>query len=143
MKNIFVSILIAFMAMPALAPWFSDGAVHAMHDQQATHHNSEANDSHNAHDHLADKQSSVHHPIHFDVVTYFTEFLHVDLKTPNQYILESPSPDAHDIDFATTYIKIPPSRYKIAFVQVNARPDWPWPLSDSTPLYLSTQRLRI
>lgn len=144
MKNGFLTILIMLFVFPAFTPWLSHGAVHALHDHQAKHHGEESHShGHEGHDHDAEKEQAVHHPIHFDAVTYFSEYLHVELKSPEQTVLKAPAQDLHDIDYTLTdAINIAP-RYELASVQSRAPPDMRRLRPDKTPLYLSTQRLRI
>ena len=149
MKNAFFSVLIALLVLPAFTPWMPHGMVHALHNHQESHHQSrqQADQGHGhdhaAHDHETQTQASDHHPIILDVVTYFSEYLHVDLQSPDQVVLKAPTPDLHDIVFILPADIKPQHRYEQASAQSRAPPDWRWHRPDNTPLYLSTQRLRI
>jgi hypothetical protein len=149
MKNVLFSVLIALLVLPAFTPWMPHGAVHALHDHQEYHHQSsqQAKQSHGhghaGHDHSAQTQASDHHPINFDVVTYFSEYLHVDIQSPDQVVLKAPAPELNDITFILSTDIEPPHLYELASAQSRAPPDWRWYRPDNTPLYLSTQRLRI
>lgn len=144
MKNGFLTILIMLFVLPAFTPWLPHGAVHALHDHQAKHHGEESHShGHEGHDHEAEQGQAVHHPIHFDAVTYFSDYLHVDLQSPDQTALKAPSLDKHDIDYTIAAIIKPMPRYELASVQSRAPPDTRRLRPDKTALYLSTQRLRI
>lgn len=91
MKNGFFTILIMLFVLPAFSPWLPHGAVHALHDHQAKHHGAKNHGhGHEGHDHDAVGRQVVHHPIQFDVITYFSDFLHVDLQSPGQKRYKSP-----------------------------------------------------
>lgn len=145
MKNSFLTILIMFFVLPAFTPWLPHGAAHALHDHQAKHHGAEENHSHGyeGHEHHAENEQAVHHPIHFDAVTYFSDYLHVDLQSPEQTVLKAPALDTHDIDYPLVAAINPMPRYELASVQSRAPPDMRRLRPDKTPIYLSTQRLRI
>lgn len=139
MKNGFLTILILLFVLPVFTPWLPHGAVHALHDHQAKHHGAESH----GHGHDVVSEQAVHHPIHFDAVTYFSDYLHVDLKNAANSVLKAPLLDSHEIDTALAPIYEPLPRYERASVQSRAPPDTRWQRPDKTPIYLSTQRLRI
>ncbi len=150
MKNTFFSVLIALLVLPAFTPWMPHGAVHVLHDlQESYHHNRNTSDKvahgheHVAHDHDIQTQASNHHAINLDAVTYFSEYLHVDLQSPDRIILTASAQDSQDSDFAFTATLSPQHRYELTSVQSRAPPDWRRHRPDKTPLYLSTQRFRI
>ena len=126
------------LALPAIMPTFSHGSIHGFHNHDQSHHGSFKADVHSH-----EIEQSFEHPVHFDITTYYSDYLHVDLKTQHQFMLQAPTLDIQDIDLAITADIKPLSRYEIASVQARAPPDWQRPLSGNTPLYLSTQRLRI
>ncbi len=147
MKKCSFLAFITLLLLPAFTPWLPHSAVHALHDHQESHHQSrtDANDehSHAEHDHNIQTQASDHHSIGLDAVTYFSEYLHVDLQNVHQATLIAPMKDSQDIDLTFTANLIPEHRYELTFVQSRAPPDWSRHRPDNTPLYLSTQRLRI
>ncbi len=144
MKNALFSVLITLLVLPAFAPLLSHGAAHALHDHQAEHHGVQSHGhSHEEHDHKAQTQEVAHHPISFDVVTYFSDYLHVDLQSSDQVVLKTPGSDAYDTDFTVAAAIEPQHRYELTSVQSRAPPDWRRHRPDNTHLYLSTQRLRI
>jgi hypothetical protein len=144
MKNFIILLFVFLMAFPAFTPLLSHGAIHALHDHQAKHHGEESHGhGHEGHDHDAVNEQAVHHPIHFDTVTYFSDYLHVDLQNLQQTVLKSPALDTHDIDYPLAAVINPIQRYELASVQSRAPPDTRRLRPDKTSLYLSTQRLRI
>lgn len=144
MKNGFFTILIMLFVLPAFSPWLPHGAVHALHDHQAKHHGAKNHGhGHEGHDHDAVGRQVVHHPIQFDVITYFSDFLHVDLQSPGQSAIKAPALDTYDIDYTIPAAINPMPHYELASVQSSAPPDARRLRPDKTPLYLSTQRLRI
>lgn len=90
--------------MPALSGWLPHGAVHALHDHQSQHHSTEKSHDHGheGHGHDGVSQEAVHHTIHFDAVTYFNDYLHVDLQNPEQTVLKSPVFETQDTDYTLT-----------------------------------------
>jgi hypothetical protein len=143
-ENGFLTILIMLFVLPAFTPWLSHGAVHALHDHQAKPHGEESHShDHEGHDHDTASEQAVHHPIHFDAVTYFSDYLHVDLQSPGQTVFKAPALDRYDIDYTVMVAIDPMPRYELASVQSRAPPDMRRLRPDKTPLYLSTQRLRI
>ena len=144
MKNGFLAILITLFVLPAFTPWLSHNAAHNFHEHQAKHH---VKETHNhgfvGHNHHSDSEQAVHHPIHFDAVTYFSDYLHVDLQSPEQTVLKAPIFDIYDIDFLPVARLAPMARYELDSVQSRAPPDAYRLRPDKTPVYLSTQRLRI
>lgn len=144
MKNSLAFVLIALLMIPAFVPWMPHGTIHALHDHQAEHHGVESHGhSHDKHDHNCPDEQTAHHSINFDVSTYFSDYLHVDLQSPEQAVLKAPVPEAHDIDYTLGAFIEPAPRYELASVQSRAPPDGRRLEPDKTPLYLSTQRLRI
>lgn len=149
MKNAFYSILMTLLVLPAFTPWLSHGVVHAFHDHQESHHQSDTttnNDdghSHDNHDHGTQTQASNHHPISLDAVTYYSDFLHVDLQKTNQFTLNAPAPDLQDFEYMVSKALPMPNLYELASVKSRAPPDWRRLHSEQLPPYLLTQRLRI
>ena len=144
-----LSLLILLMVLPAALPWMPHGTVHALHDQHANHHerSSHSGDAHD-HQHLASGHTdhaveSVHHEIAVDIVTYFNDYLHVDLQHPEQTAFNAPSMDVQDMDFdsAANFLLLP--RFELASIQNLAPPDLQRTTLNHTPLYLFTQRIRI
>lgn len=138
MKNIFLSILIALFVLPAFTPWMPHGVIHAFHDHQTAHHGLEENNK------GIENQQAFHHPIQFDAVTYFSDYLHVELQNPDQIQVKKPIFDTQSIDFSLTAVLINPlPHYEMASLHSRVPPDWRRHKSNNIPLYISTQRLRI
>ena len=144
MKNGSLSILILFLVLPAFTPLLPHGAIHALHNHQAKHHGTENHaHGHEEHNHSNENKQAAHHPIHFDAVTYFTDYLHVDLQSPEEIILKAPSQNSHDLVYTLAEATTPIARYELSSIQSRAPPDIRWLRPDKMPLYLSTLRLRI
>jgi len=142
MKKVISTFIVLLMVLPAFTPWLPHNVIHELHDHQAQHHSSQDhNHGHKGHNHQ--EKQTIHHPIHFDAATYFTDFLHVDLQPPEKIALKSPVFDTQDIDFTFASVADISLQEKLITVQSRAPPDMlrPWP--SKTPLYLSTQRIRI
>lgn len=151
MKNLLLSFMLVLMALPAALPWMPHGAAHALHDQHATHHEDKCfsqktyphDHKHLASGHANHAEKSAHHAIAVDIVTYFNDYLHVDLQSPDQTAFAAPSQHALDMDFDEATGFFLPQRFELAFVQNRAPPVWQSAPLNHTPIYLSTQRIRI
>ena len=144
MKNALLSVMILMLVFPAFTPWLPHGAIHALHDHQAEHHGVESHGhSHEGHSHDSKNEQTASHSIHFDVITYFSDYLHVDLQSPEQTVLKAPTKDTQDIEYALTDAIASELRYELTALKSRAPPDMRRLRPDKTPLYLSTQRLRI
>jgi|TARA_R110000868_G_scaffold49101_3_gene158528 hypothetical protein len=143
MKKILFSVLIALFVLPAFTPLMPHDGIHALHD-----HHSVQTHAH-VHDHAAqgsdDKKTQVsdHHPIRFDAVSYFNDYLHVDLQNSEKIILKAPAPGSQNVKFTTFAAFVSAQRYQRNSVQSRAPPNWQRLKPKNTPVYLSTQRLRI
>lgn len=117
-------------------------ALQAMHVQQEKHHG--RGDDHDHHGRSHDVQSSVSHSVHFDVVTYFSDYLHVELKNTDHADLKKPTLDSQKIEFMQLAVFMPPAYAPSAYIQTTGPPPDNWRLIHSSlPVYLATQRLRI
>ena len=143
MKKFSALFLILTFMLPTFGPWMPHDALRVIHVQQEQHHG----DSEGQHDHYSDThdtKSKASHSIHFDVVTYFSDYLHVDLKNADYAALSVPyggnAPD-YMMGVDITASSFPP----ISDTQATGPPpDYEWRMSSSaTPIYLATQRLRI
>lgn len=141
MKRLLAIFLMLLFAFPAFAPWMPHDALEELHVQQEKHHGIEATaNSHHGHSHQAEQ--SVSHSIHFDVVTYFNDYLHVDLQQANQAAWDVPSFDTHVVAFIQMAEINPPLLLPAKGSEIRGPPDWRSSRS-TTPIYLTTQRLRI
>jgi hypothetical protein len=78
-------------------------------------------------------------------VTYFSDYLHVDLKNTDHASLSAPTHDSHAIDYMMVADILAPSFSPSSSIQTTGPPpDYDWRMSrPGTPVYLATQRLRI
>lgn len=138
-----VSVLLTFMlVMPAFAPWVSHGAMHALHDSHiAAHHGSDQH-NHHSYEHHYQHKADLLHSLHLDFVSYFKDYLHVDLSKPEHGGIDFASADLQDFDPPLDIAFYSKLSRSISF-HSRAPPDYSelWPAK--LPLYLSTQRLRI
>ena len=150
MKKSFITYLLVFQFLiPTLAPWFPHGALHAIHDQHQSHH---AESTHADKFGLQDRAKrgngqlahiGDHHPVNLDAVTYFRDYLHVDLQAPATIALVAPAQEYQDFDFEPGFGLLSQQRYELASIKIHAPPDWRASELNQLPLYLSTQRFRI
>lgn len=135
--------------MPALLPWLPHGSMHALHNHQEKHSQNRSQlgvvhgHAHLAHDHKQQTSTSEHHPITLDVSAYFSDYLHVDLQHRNRDDLTASTQDSEKFDYTLTTDLLPQPRYELASVQNHPPPDRQKLRAENTPLFLSTQRLRI
>ncbi len=141
MKNVLGTFLILIFLLPTFGPWMPNDALQVLHVQQERHHGGSA--EHHGHSHDAKAKAS--HSVHFDVVTYFSDYLHVDLKNADNTALSLPAPDTHATDYMMVADVLPPSFSPSSGIQTTGPPpDYDWRMSrPGTPVYLATQRLRI
>lgn len=144
MKNMIVTLLALFIMLPAFAPWFPHSTLHSLHDNRSRHHIEEShNHGHEGHSHSASYEQEIHHPLHFDIVTYFSDYLHVDLQNPEYAALKVDTQDHEGADYIIAKTS-PLLAQPIALSQnTRAPPDAVKRDNGKTPLYLSTQRIRI
>ncbi len=144
MKNFTHVFLILLFVLPALGPWMPHNALQALHVQQERHHGGSA-EHHDHHNDTHDTKTSISHSIHFDVVTYFSDYLHVDLKNADRTVLSVPTHDSPAFDYTVVTDIVISSFFSISGIQATGPPpDHDWRMSRPvTPVYLSTQRLRI
>jgi hypothetical protein len=139
MKKLLSLMLVCMLVLPALAPWMPHGAMHALHDNHiAADHSFTHTHSHDDHLHSTD----THHPINVDIVSYYKDYLHVDLKKPEKTLTQLPLLDLQHLDILLP-LAIYPVRDTLAYLHNRAPPDYALQQPDKLPLYLSTQRLRI
>ena len=147
MKKCLFAVLIFMMVLPALLPWMPHSSAKSLHIQQEAHHANQhkthAHSHYHGEDHDSGSDQSMSHSFHADIITYFSDYLHVDLKNPDQAVFKAPSQSIDDIEFLLITSFAPLNRYELASVKSRAPPDWRQVRSENTPLYLSTQRLRI
>lgn len=150
MKESFITYLLVFLfLLPTLAPWFPHEALHAINDQHQSLHAESAHadkfglqdSAKRAHGQLA--RMGDHYPINLDAVTYFRDFLHVDLRAPAPVALVALALGYQDFDIDPAIGLLTQKRYELASIKIHAPPDWRASEPNQLPLYLSTQRFRI
>ena len=142
MKKIISLLLTLMLILPAFAPLLPHEAVHVLQDSHASAHHNADHHGHHHHEHKDHHQVYAQYSLPLDIVTYFKDYLHVDLKKPEHTNLNLDVSSEQDLDQSlnfVTYSKL----HQTLNINSRAPPDnnrlWP----DSIPLYLSTQRLRI
>ena len=151
MNRLLSSFFIVLLALPMALPWMPHGVAHALHDQSISHR--EANlHSRAAHSHAAehlqdrfveDAQSTTHHSIDVSVVTYFDEYLLVDLASSKKIVSAISANPMQDIDFHWAPHASPKHDYMQTSHRDRAPPIWRTFRPNHTPVYLNTQRFRI
>jgi len=151
MKKIAAFSLFLLPALPAFLPWLPHGVAHAVHDYQKSHHQISSHSTSQryglgnaSHGHNEGTQESLHHVINIDVLTYFSDHLHVDLRSPKPVVLTAPARDSQNIEFLAVANFLPQQGFELAFTQNRGPPDYDWRIfRPDTSLYLTTRRLRI
>jgi len=141
MKKTLVALLAIIIVLPAFLQVMPHGVDHALHQTKV--HSSAVNHGHNHDDHGHATHDDMHHAINLDVVTFYDEYLHVNLQTPDQVIVELPDLNTENISFDIIAHNAPVSRHELSSVQSRSPPDWRSFRAENTPLYLSTLRFRI
>jgi hypothetical protein len=140
MKNFLPAFLILIFMLPAFGPWMPHSALQALHVQQERHHG----DSGDHHGHSHDLGAEADHPVLFNVLTYFSDYLHVDLKSADHADLKKPVLATQELDFMQLAVLIPPAYAPSSDIQITGLPLESGRLTrPGLPVYLATQRLRI
>ena len=142
--------MLVILMLPAFLPFASHDTLHAIHDSHAFHqqdsHNRDGHGhqrDHHENDHLNETVTNAHHPIAIDIVSYYSDFLHVDLRQTDSAPLVPVVDLDQDIDYDMTADIAAQSRYELASLRLRAPPDKHVYNQDYSPLYLTTLRLRI
>lgn len=139
MKNVLAVFLLLVFMLPAFGPWMPQGTLATLHIEQEKHHQDIA-----SHDHDAYVQDFSGHSVHLDVVTYFNDYLHVDLKNADNVFLAAPSLDVHAVTYAFVTDSNATIPVPVSDTQTTGPPDKGWLASRTKlPVYFATQRLRI
>lgn len=141
MKRLLALLLLLVFTFPSFGAWMPHAALKKLHLQQKKHHGIETSE-HSHHGHSHDAKSGVSHSVHFDVVTYFNDYLHVDLQKADHAAWDAPSLDTLDIAYVQVAEITPPSYLPAKDQEIRGPPDWRLSRS-TTPVYFTTQRLRI
>ncbi|MGH1402898.1 MAG: hypothetical protein ACRBDL_01515 [Alphaproteobacteria bacterium] len=142
MKRALIALMITMIALPAFLQVMPHGIDHALHQAKVHYAHNDHGHDHND-DHRHDAHEDDHHAINLDIVTFYDDYLHVDLQSQDHVALEQPVQDVQDLDSDMVTGIMFVSRYELSPVQSRAPPDWQSIHTHNTPLYLSTQRLRI
>ncbi|MGH1378733.1 MAG: hypothetical protein ACRBB3_07910 [Alphaproteobacteria bacterium] len=138
MKRSFATLLALLMVLPVLLQVMPHDVIHALHKAQDHHITLEDKDHHSHKEHSDD-----HHAISIDIVTFYDEYLHVDIQSPDNITLSKPTQDIDNAIIATYIHERPTLRNELSGINSRAPPDHRAFTPDSTPIYLSTERLRI
>jgi len=151
MKKVFITFLVAFLVLPAFIQWVPHGFVHAMQNHKTGHHQktSQVKNVHN-HDHQDSNshntrdQASTYHAVDLNFVTYFNDFLHIDLQRTDQTAIQSLAQEIQGIDISSLDNDLINYGFNAVFTQNRAPPGYDRSsLYLKPPLYLATKRLRI
>lgn len=142
--SIFIMALIIMPAFFVLLPHDVAHALHAGYHQSYDHGDNTHGKKHNSHSHEEQAQESVHHPINLDIVTYYNDYLQIDLQSHAQAFLAYPVEYSQDIDSNFPANLLPQQCCNLASLQMqNSPPSDRRECKQNTSIYLSTQRLRI
>lgn len=138
----------ALIVMPAffvLLPHNIAHALHAGYHQSYDHRDYTPEQEHCSHSHEEQTPESVHHPIHLDIVTYYNDYLQIDMQSHAQAFLTYPVEYSQDIDSTLPLNLLPQQCCNLASLQMQNSPpsDRRESSKQNTSIYLSTQRLRI
>lgn len=152
MNRLIASFLVFVMALPVVLPWMPHDAVHALHNQQVWHGGANSS-THLAHQHTIehshtrtaeDFQASSHHAIDLNAVTYFDEYLLVDFAKAKQVVSLQSGKAKQGAGLNRPQPNTVPPAFVEATIQNRAPPAWQTlQRPPYTPVYLTTQRLRI
>jgi len=145
MKTVRITLLFVLFVLPMLAPWASHDILQAMHSYHESHHKVEVHTHHDDGHQTKVVLKNTSHPLHFDIVTYFRDYLHVDLPNPQQDIFQVAKKQVQTGDLETNNFVYNIPSPRLASLKEEAPPDNYFLLSlfSNEGLYLSTQRLRI
>lgn len=146
MRKCVILLLMMAMITPSILPWLPHDALHAVHDAHMAHHQSHKHNSHHHYEHNNHHQhtNAANHSIQIDVVSFFSDYLHLDLKQANNIDHETPHSTGEYFDFPTLN-SISNWNIQVASFQNRGPPsDFErYSTPNSPPVYLATQRFRI
>ena len=170
MRKTLSILMIALLVSPSFATWLPDDVILSLHknnlehyvigshshsDQQHGHEHSPSEHSQQEHGHKnksddfnQDTVLNDHHPIHFDITTYFSDTLNVELQRANQSspdynALKLSDLDLSGLDFLLVTLKKPQHYYYLLPSKSHIPLHWKVFNSNPFPPYLATARLRI
>lgn len=122
MNRAFHILLIAIFILPVFGHFVPQNIAHALHDHSKSHHHPQ--DHHEG-----------------DTIGSLGDYLHIELQSPERVTLKSPVLEILDSDFSFKEILSDQASGSVSMAQAREPPNRR--RQDNTPLYLSTQRLRI
>ena len=165
MKKTLSILMIVLLVSPAFATWLPDNVILSLHKNNLEHYvigsHSHSGLQH-GHDHLPSEHSQQqhghknkndgfnqytalddHHLIHFDITTYFSDTLNVELHRASQSSADYSALELFDLDFLLVTFKKPHHRCYLPPSKSYIPLHWNITNSNHIPLYLATARLRI
>lgn len=151
MKKSLCAVLTFILMLPAFLQFAPHKTVHALYDAhiihhgETSHHNQVQFDySHNNNgDHTFITDEDIHHGIPTDIASYYSDFLHVDLRHVDADSLVPLINLDRDIDYDMTADIAAQNRHELTSLQTRAPPIRLAHTQDHSSLYLETLRLRI
>lgn len=151
MRNYIATVMLVLLMLPAFLPFAPHKTAHALYEAHVAHHgdtshHSQAQMEHShsdTGDHTSITDEDIHHGIPTDMASYYSDFLHVDLRHADADSLVPLINLDQDIDYDLTADIAAQSRYELAYLQSRAPPDTHVYDQDYSSLYLETLRLRI
>jgi hypothetical protein len=160
MKRLLSIILIILLVSPAFASWLPHDVVYSLHKNNLEHYVTGSHDHSNQrhvheqsqlehvnnnknHDINQDIVLSDHHPVYFDITTYFSDTLGVELQRASLSLPNFTAFDFSDRDFLLATFKKLHLRHDAHPSKSHIPLHWKITNSSHIPLYLATARLRI
>ena len=141
MKKYILMLFILLLVLPLFTPWLPHGLAHDFHHDQMEHH--VQNESRHSHTTVKGLSQDENYAFHIDVLTYFDDYLHVDLINATHVSFDVPQGTLQDLDYVIPTFLENDMGDVTAFYKIAAPPDYHDRRVEKTSLYLSTQRLRI
>ena len=150
MRNFVSSLLVLAFLIPAFLPIAPDNAVHAMYDAHILHQagSSHLDEKHHVKFHSEGECFYVEHedfPHHIptDLASYYSDFLHIDLKNADKHDLAADLNSSQDYDYDLVAVTIHNNVYGPRYLQKRGPPTDYFYKPDFSNLYLTTLRLLI
>lgn len=141
--SIFIMALVVMPAFFVFLPHDIAHALHAGYHQSYDHRDYTQGQKHCSHSHEEQAPESVHHPIQLDIITYYNDYLQIDLQRHAQAFLTYPVEYNQDIELTLHLNLLPQQCCSPASLQNSPPSDWRESKQENTSIYLFTQRLRI
>lgn len=150
MRNFVSALLVLALLIPALLPVAPHEAVHAMYDAHILHQpgTSHQKEKHHVKFHSEDEcfyveNEDVPHHIPTDLASYYSDFLHIDLKNADQHDLASNLNSSQDFDYDLDAVTAKNSFYQLKSLQKRGPPHDYVFKPDFSNLYLTNLSLLI